>query len=193
MDGHCLTAIERFNRPEEADTPIEHRLGRRSSFGFGDHHYELLATPAPPDETNPGRINSVAFVIWNVTVTRTLQAKIDAIDAAGSELMCIEPVTISRLNMAERLTLVEEKIVRYVNEILDFDNFEIQNLIHITDDLFLEAAMHEFCRGRRSSKNFWTDAYLAAFARASAVPFVTFDRGFRKFSGVDVMLISPLR
>ncbi len=134
---HCLEAIERFNRPEEADTPIEQRLGRRSSFGHDDNHFELLATPAPPDEANPGRINSVAFVIWNVTVTRTLQAKIDAIDAAGSELMCIKPTTMSSLNMAERLTLIEEKIVRYVNEILDFDNFEVRLLNRETSQLEL--------------------------------------------------------
>ena len=63
-------------------------------------------------------------------------------------------------------------------------------VVHLEEPPGLEAEMHELCRGRRSSKNFWTDAYLAAFARASAVPFATFDRGFRKFSGVDVMLVS---
>ena len=66
-------------------------------------------------------------------------------------------------------------------------------VVYLDEPPGLEAAMHELCRGRRSSKNFWTDAYLAAFARASAVPFVTFDRGFRKFSGVDVMLLTPSR
>ena len=63
-------------------------------------------------------------------------------------------------------------------------------VVYLDEPPGLEAAMHEFCRGRRSSKNFWTDTYLAAFARASAVPFVTFDRGFRKFSGLDVKLLS---
>ncbi len=63
-------------------------------------------------------------------------------------------------------------------------------VVYLDEPPGLEAAMHEICRGRRSSKNFWADAYLAAFARASAVPFATFDRGFRKFSGVDVMLLS---
>ena len=134
---HCQEAIERFNRQDEAGIPLEQRLGSRSSFRHGDHHYELMASPSSVDEANPSRVNSVTFVIWNVTVTRTLQAKIDAIDAAGSELMCIEPVTISKLNMAERLSLVEEKIVRYVNEILDFDNFEIRLLNRETGQLEL--------------------------------------------------------
>ena len=36
----------------------------------------------------------------------------------------------------------------------------------------------------------WTDAYLAAFARAIASQFVTFDRGFRSFPVLEVLLLS---
>lgn len=37
----------------------------------------------------------------------------------------------------------------------------------------------------------WMDAYLAAFARCSALPFLTFDRGFREFHDVELILLNP--
>jgi predicted nucleic acid-binding protein len=38
--------------------------------------------------------------------------------------------------------------------------------------------------------NFWTDAYLAAFARSAGLRLVTFDRGFARFSGLEVLLLA---
>ncbi len=132
----CREAIERFNGPGRRGS-IERRLCQRASFQSGRQHYELAASPARVDPERPQRVTAVVGVIWNVTAHRTLQAKIDAIDAAGAELMRIEPSNISALNMAERLQLVEEKIVRYVNETLDFDNFEIRLLNRETNQLEL--------------------------------------------------------
>ncbi len=39
----------------------------------------------------------------------------------------------------------------------------------------------------------WMDAYLAAFAIESGMRFVTFDRGFQKFTpfGLDLLLLGP--
>jgi predicted nucleic acid-binding protein len=34
------------------------------------------------------------------------------------------------------------------------------------------------------------DAYLAAWARAAGMRFVTFDRGFKVFEGLDLQLLS---
>ena len=46
------------------------------------------------------------------------------------------------------------------------------------------------CRGGRFSTGFWTDAYLAAFARAGRYRLATFDRGFRRFEGLDLILLA---
>jgi CheY-like chemotaxis protein/GAF domain-containing protein len=132
----CREAIERFNGPGRRGA-IERRLCQRTIFQNGRQHYELAASPATVDPERPQHVTAVVGVIWNVTAHRTLQAKIDAIDAAGAELMRIEPSNISSLNMAERLQLVEEKVVRYVNETLDFDNFEIRLLNRETNQLEL--------------------------------------------------------
>lgn len=43
--------------------------------------------------------------------------------------------------------------------------------------------------GRQPSASLWTDAYLAAFAQEAGVSLATFDRGFRRFEGLDVMII----
>jgi toxin-antitoxin system PIN domain toxin len=35
----------------------------------------------------------------------------------------------------------------------------------------------------------WTDAYMAAMAKLSAAQFVTFDQGFSRFAGVDLLVL----
>jgi toxin-antitoxin system PIN domain toxin len=42
---------------------------------------------------------------------------------------------------------------------------------------------------RGSSPGFWSDAYLAAFALAGGHRFATFDRGFRRFEELDLILL----
>lgn len=41
-----------------------------------------------------------------------------------------------------------------------------------------------------ASASLWTDAYLAAFAQAAEVSLATFDRGFSRFSGLRLHLLS---
>jgi len=57
-----------------------------------------------------------------------IQSKINAICDAGIELTQIDASTVKSLNVAQRLRLMEEKVVRYVHELLDMDNFEIRLL-----------------------------------------------------------------
>ena len=40
-----------------------------------------------------------------------------------------------------------------------------------------------------ASASLWTDAYLAAFAKEAGVTLATFDRGFRRFQDLDIMMI----
>lgn len=43
--------------------------------------------------------------------------------------------------------------------------------------------------GQQPSASLWTDAYLAAFAQEAGVSLATFDRGFRRFEGLDLTII----
>jgi predicted nucleic acid-binding protein len=68
--------------------------------------------------------------------------------------------------------LLEHKIVDYADE-----------------PAGLEQKLKSYCNLGRQSRNFWTDAYLAAFACSASLTLVTFDRGFRLFSELDLRLL----
>ena len=53
----------------------------------------------------------------------------------------------------------------------------------------LDAAFEQFTQGRTFSPRLWSDAYLAAYARAGEHALVTFDRGLRRFglTALDVL------
>ena len=53
----------------------------------------------------------------------------------------------------------------------------------------VEAAWRSATKHPHSGPNFWTDAYLAAFAEAGDYTIVTFDRGFRRHRGVPLRLL----
>ena len=69
-----------------------------------------------------------------------MQSKINAICDAGIELTQIDASTVKSLNVAERLRLMERKVVRYVHELLDMDNFEIRLLDQRSGNLELVIA-----------------------------------------------------
>jgi len=69
-----------------------------------------------------------------------MQNKINAICDAGIELTQIDANTVKSLNVAQRLQLMEEKVVRYVHELLDMDNFEIRLIDQRTGNLELVIA-----------------------------------------------------
>ncbi len=97
---------------------------RRFSFGAKDHRrYEMTATPVIDRQQN---VTQVAAVVWDATATGRLQDKIDAIDQAGRELLSLDATQLSRLKPHERLSLLEQKILRCSRELLHFDNFEIR-------------------------------------------------------------------
>ena len=133
----CRQAIGMLNRGDDATSPIEQRACRKFSFPCADQHYELVTSPASTDPTRPQHVTAVVGVLWDVTASRKLLDKLDEIDGAGGELMKIEADTVSRLNAIERLQLLEGKIVKYVRELLHFDNFEIRLIDRESDRLEL--------------------------------------------------------
>jgi hypothetical protein len=54
----------------------------------------------------------------------------------------------------------------------------------------LERAWREATRRPHMGPNFWTDAYLAAFATAGGYTIVTFDQGFRQHRAPGLRLLS---
>jgi len=108
---------------------------RRFSFTTGDQEsYDLTATPMIEGEKG---ITRVVAVVWNSTVAGRLQETIDAIDNAGRELLSLDAEQFSRLEPHERLSLLEQKILRCTQDVLNFENFEIRVLDPNTNALEL--------------------------------------------------------
>lgn len=84
--------------------------------------YEAIATPVIDMHQ---RITEVCAVVWESTGARRLQEKIDAIDQAGRELLSLDIEQMGKLDVHERLSLIEQKILRFTKEILHFDNFVV--------------------------------------------------------------------
>jgi uncharacterized protein len=57
----------------------------------------------------------------------------------------------------------------------------------------IENAWRTLTPATRSGPNFWTDAYLAAFAQTSGHTLLTFDRGFLAFKGIPLKILSSNR
>jgi CheY-like chemotaxis protein/GAF domain-containing protein len=68
----------------------------------------------------------VAAVVRDVTSAVRMERKIDAIDRAGRELAHLEAEAIRKLHAAERLKLLEQRVIRFAHELLHFDHFAIR-------------------------------------------------------------------
>jgi CheY-like chemotaxis protein/GAF domain-containing protein len=102
--------------------PIASGGSERCGFQVGSRFYEAVvsATSTPPSR--------VAGLLLDVTRGRQLQSRLDAVDAAGGELLRIDGETVANLNAAERLRALETRVVAAVRSIFGWDHFEFRLL-----------------------------------------------------------------
>src|SRR5918999_4134569 len=125
----CQGSFELFSRqvsPQTADTPAAFSRSKRYSLNVDDQQFfEMIASPV----ISPGgQVVQVVCVVWDATGTRRLQQKIDAIDKAGRELVRLDAELIGKLNVGQRLKLLEEKIISFTRDLMHFDHFAIRLL-----------------------------------------------------------------
>ncbi len=96
--------------------------------------FEITATPVI--DLNK-QVTQVAAVVWDATKAMRLQARIDAIDNAGRELVRLDAEQITRLDAHERLALLEQKILRFIHDLMHIDNFAVRVLDKKTNKLEL--------------------------------------------------------
>jgi len=100
-----------------------HVRGRRFSVTTSDNRFfEITATPVI-DLDN--KVTQVAAVVWDATKALRLQERIDAIDNAGRELVRLDAEQITRLDAQERLALLEQKVLRFIRDLMHIDNFSV--------------------------------------------------------------------
>lgn len=117
----CARTFGASADPERAKTA--HHPTRRFSITAGnDQHFEVTITPV----VNPkGEATQVAAVVYDVTHSRRLQMKIDAIDLAGRDMVHLDAETTAAMDVEERISLLEQKIRRYMHDLLEYDNFNV--------------------------------------------------------------------
>ena len=164
------------------------RHSKRFSIVHEHQFFEVVVSPASFDQAHKDRVASVVGVMWETTSTRRLQQKIDAIDDAGADLMRIEAATLNKTNMADRLKTIEQKIVKYTRDILNFDNFEIRLLDRETQQLELVIAVNisplkigEVMYARAEGNGI--SGYVASTGRSYICPSVEHDPMYRE--GLD--------
>jgi CheY-like chemotaxis protein len=132
----CQEAFELFSKqvsPQNSDTPASFNRSKRYALNIEEQQFmEMIASPV----IDPGGgVVQVVAVVWDATGTRRLQQKIDAIDKAGRELVRLESDAIVKMNVGQRLKLLEEKIISFTRELMHFDHFAIRLLDRKTNKL----------------------------------------------------------
>ncbi len=127
----CSTCQQTFKHL--ADPP--HVRPRRLSISTSQEQYfEVTATPICE---SGGGLRQVAAIINDVTHARRLLKKIDAIDQAGRELVRLDAEQFGKLDFGQRIDLLRDKVMRYVKDLLHYDNFAVRLLDRRTNKLEL--------------------------------------------------------
>jgi two-component system, sensor histidine kinase SagS len=106
----------------EGERASLHRARRVSLTAGRDNYFEVTITPVVNHDE---QVRQVAAVVWDVTNSRRLQKKLDAIDLAGRELVRLDAEKMAGMNVEERIQLLEQKMLRYMHDLLHFDNFAV--------------------------------------------------------------------
>jgi two-component system, sensor histidine kinase SagS len=108
------------------EAPAGFNRSKRYALNIEDQQFlEMIGSPVISPN---GQVVQVVAVVWDATGTRRLQQKIDAIDKAGRELVRLESDAMSKMNVGQRLKLLEEKIISFTRELMHFDHFAIRLL-----------------------------------------------------------------
>ena len=124
----CRQGLQIFRTQATTPGSDSESAGRRSkkfTFQEGDSYFEVICSPVIAEG---GSVDQVVAVVWDATSGKRLQSKIDAIDASGRELARIQIDAVATKTPAERLKLLQDKIIRYSKDLMHFDHFSIRLL-----------------------------------------------------------------
>ncbi|GJM27124.1 MAG: two-component system response regulator [Phycisphaerae bacterium] len=128
----CREAIS-WATEGEFDLP-SHLRGRHFTVDDEGLTFEVHVTPVTDKEHN---VIQVSAVVWDATQQRRLQRKLVAINKAAKELVSLDVDQIGKLDTQERLDVLEEKIIKYTHDLMNFDSFTVHLLDHKTNRLEL--------------------------------------------------------
>jgi len=150
---------------------------RFSLMPAGRKYFEVICSPVRDAE---GLLRQVVAVVVDATSQRRQQLKLNAIDRAGRELVRLEEDAESRRDAVERLRLLEERILHYSREALDYQNFAVLTLDRRTNrlEVLVSQGLHERQEARElfaSPDDNGICGYVAATGRSYICPDVSSD------------------
>lgn len=128
----CRQALQIFKSQVSTSGEPAHRRSKKFTFQDNDQYFEMICSPVINDE---GIVEQVVAVVWDASSGKRLQSKIDAIDASGRELARIQGDAVATKTPAERLKLLQDKIIKYSKDLMHFDHFAIRLLDKRTNKL----------------------------------------------------------
>ena len=174
------TRIQQLCSEAFGDSSADSEQSRARSISLtteDERYFDATVTPLAREAQMPDRM---VVVVTESTRARRLQRKMDAIDNAGRELVRFDAEQMQKLNIRQRLDLLERKILRYTRELLNFDNFAIRLLNKETNKLEIV-----LCAGLppeaqqidiyASTENSGISGYVAATGRSYICPDVRND------------------
>lgn len=171
-------------------------IRRFSLIAGDDQHFDVSVTPVADAD---GDVTQAAAVVWDVTQRQRLQKKIDAIDIAGREIERLDVETTSGMTIEARISILEQKILRYMHDLLHFDNFAVLLIDKKTNrlEIVLQHGMCELSRDHdifASADGNGISGYVAAVGRSYICPDTSTDP--RYLTGLEAArssLTVPLR
>lgn len=128
----CRQALQIFKSQVSSAGEAAHRRSKKFTFQDKENYFEMICSPVITDD---GQVVQVVAVVWDASSGKRLQSKIDAIDASGRELARIQGDAVATKTPAERLKLLQDKIIRYSKDLMHFDHFSIRLLDKRTNKL----------------------------------------------------------
>lgn len=197
----CRRAAQQFSN-QIADQEAEgYSPGGKFEVSSADEtkFYEVVVSLVRREGGAAASGGRVAAVVWDVTQSKRTQQKMDAIDRAGAELVRLDAESIRKKHVAERLKVLEDKIVKFSHELLRFDHLAIRLIDERTGKLELviasglpPEAMEVELFAQREGNGIM--GYVAATGRSYICPDVTKDRRYvTGLHGARSSLTVPLR
>ena len=120
---------------ELAEDGTDRRTHLRT-FRSGDRTWEIAITPLVRAGSH-GPADRAVGVLHDVTARQAIVERVEAIDATGGDLIALDAKSLGPLNVAERLRLIEGKIVAALERHFGAREFEVRLLDAATQRLEL--------------------------------------------------------
>ncbi len=115
----CRRAFEHFSAGEAGDKDPVRRCSLMLEEGAC---FEAICSPV---RDRQGRLRQVAAVVADCSFQRRQQNKLNAIDRVGRELVRLDVEALAQKDATQRLALIEERIIRYSREVLNYQHFAV--------------------------------------------------------------------